>query len=183
METYISIEKLLERTQGFHGAEIIISFVFYQGDGESESVGPISATTLYRVWHGDCVRAPLGGIPKLPPSDSTKIYETKISLPTGDTLYIDEIEFGALMNELTAIAIRSKKKVRVLGHMTVSIVKEIEIYDDEKLTDAEMCGKARAQFGGIHQSDSESEKSISVNGEGEYLIAEDDIDFDSFDIL
>lgn len=169
----VPFAEAVKKFSDFQGGELMVSFDYdyedYNGI-ETETVYPIKATTLYR-WATNCPRRPMSYNPKLP-SNETKIYNLKIELPTDIILeIIEEIEFQELIDRIGGL--NFNKIIRVYGHATATIVWDLEVFDDDNLDDKQIYKMAKEEFF----------KSGGIDVNNKSVMIEDDIDFDSHEML
>lgn len=74
------------------------------------------------------------------------------------------------------------KEIQVFGHTTVTISTIIKVRDDTKLTEKEILARAKKKFGGIHSyyGNGSDDKLIGVAGDGDTIMADEDIEFDDY---
>lgn len=72
------------------------------------------------------------------------------------------------------------KRLRVLGHATVTVSTIIEVGDDESLTEEEIYDRARENFGGIMSfvGNGGTDKLIGVSEYEETIAADEEPEFD-----
>lgn len=74
------------------------------------------------------------------------------------------------------------KRLRVLGHATVTVSTIIEVGDDESLTEEEIYDRARENFGGIRSfvGNGGTDKLIGVSEYEETIAADEEPEFDDY---
>ena len=74
------------------------------------------------------------------------------------------------------------KRLRVLGHATVTVSTIIEVGDDESLTEEEIYDRARENFGGIMSfvGNGGTDKLIGVSEYEETIAADEEPEFDYY---